>query len=296
MASAGLSFTVARGEIFGVLGPNGAGKSTLVRQMVGLTRPTSGTARLFGIPVHPHDVRLRRNVSFLAQSPLALLDLTITEAVAYTGMLRGLSSATAHRQAQRALEELGIGDRSGRVIGRLSGGEHRLAGLASALAADPPVLILDEPTNELDPVIRGHVWDILERRRRQGTTIVLVTHNVLEAERVVDRVAIMARGKIALLGAPEALKQQLGLRIAVDLEGAGERALRVAQELGEVQHGAGGALRVYIAGDLGRALQRLSEPAVFTDVTSLRLVHPSLEDVYLTVHGGEEAADDAHAV
>lgn len=125
VASAGLSFTVARGEIFGVLGPNGAGKSTLVRQMVGLTRPTSGTARLFGIPVHPHDLRLRRNVSFLAQSPLALLDLTITEAVAYTGMLRGLNSATARRQAQTALEELGIGDRSGRVIGRLSGGEHR---------------------------------------------------------------------------------------------------------------------------------------------------------------------------
>lgn len=296
VASAGLSFTVARGEIFGVLGPNGAGKSTLVRQMVGLTRPTSGTARLFGIPVHPHDLRLRRNVSFLAQSPLALLDLTITEAVAYTGMLRGLNSATARRQAQTALEELGIGDRSGRVIGRLSGGEHRLAGLASALAADPPVLILDEPTNELDPVIRGHVWDILERRRRQGTTIVLVTHNVLEAERVVDRVAIMARGEIVLLGAPETLKQQLGLRVAVDLEGAGERALRAAQELGQVQRGVGGTLRIRIAGDLGRALQRLSEPAVFTDVKSLRLVHPSLEDVYLTVHGGKEATDDAHAV
>ncbi|EQD80341.1 ABC transporter ATP-binding protein, partial [mine drainage metagenome] len=102
IASSGLNFTVACGEIFGVLGPNGAGKSTLVRQMVGLTRPTSGTVRLFGTTVHPHDLHLRRNVSFLAQSPLALLDLTIAEAVAYTGMLRGLSSATAWRQAQRA--------------------------------------------------------------------------------------------------------------------------------------------------------------------------------------------------
>ena len=237
LASDDLSFSVAQGEVFGVLGPNGAGKSTLVRQMVSLTRPSSGTIRLFGQAVRPHDARLRRSVSFLAQSPLALLDLTVLEAIAYTGMLRGLKEAAARRRAQELLEELGIGDRGRRVIGHLSGGEHRLAGLASALAADPPIMILDEPTNELDPVIRTHVWEILERRRQQGCTIVLVTHNVLEAE-----------------------------------------------------------VRVRLSGDLGRALQRLTDPALFAGVESLRVLHPSLEDVYLSIHGQEEGHGDARAV
>lgn len=296
VASDNLNFSVAQGEIFGVLGPNGAGKSTLVRQMVGLTRPTAGTIHLFGAPIRPHDPRLRRSVSFLAQSPLALLDLTIAEAVAYTGMLRGLTREVARWRAKQLLEELGIGDRGGRVIGRLSGGEHRLAGLASALAADPPVMILDEPTNELDPVIRGHVWDILEHRRDQGTTIVLVTHNVAEAERVVDRVAIMAQGRIAMLGTPDALKQELGLRVAIEIAGASDAVRRAASELGEAQEVPHGRVRVTVAGDLGRALQRLTEPELFAGIGSLRVLHPSLEDVYLGVHGPAEVTPDERAV
>ncbi len=296
LASDDLSFSVAQGEIFGVLGPNGAGKSTLVRQMVGLTRPSFGTIRLFGQAVRPHDARLRRSVSFLAQSPLALLDLTVLEAIAYTGMLRGLKEAAARRRAQELLEELGIGDRGRRVIGHLSGGEHRLAGLASALAADPPIMILDEPTNELDPVIRTHVWDILERRRRQGSTIVLVTHNVVEAERVVDRVAIMARGRIAMLGAPEELKRELHLRVAIELQGASDAVIRAAAELGEVWEAGQGKVRVRLSVDLGRALQRLTDPALFAGVEGLRVLHPSLEDVYLSIHGQEEGHGDARAV
>ncbi len=296
LASDDLCFSVAKGEIFGVLGPNGAGKSTLVRQMVGLTRPSSGTVRLFGGAVRPHDARLRRSVSFLAQSPLALLDLTVAEAIAYTGMLRGLPATAARTEAQQLLEELGIGDRGRRVIGRLSGGEHRLAGLASALAADPPVLILDEPTNELDPVIRTHVWDMLERRRRLGTTIVLVTHNVLEAERVVDRVAIMARGRIALLGTPEELKRQLHLHVTIELAGATQPVRAAAAEFGQVWEDGQGKLRVRVGKDLGRALQRLTDPALFAGIESLRVLHPSLEDVYLSVHGEEEGHADVRAV
>ncbi len=295
-ASDNLSFDVQQGEIFGILGPNGAGKSTLVRQMVGLTRPSSGGIRLFGKQIRPHDALVRRSVSFLAQSPLALLDLTVKEAVAYTGMLRGLSPQQAERSAQALLDELGIGDRARRVIGRMSGGEHRLAGLAAALAADPPVLILDEPTNELDPVIRSRVWNLLERRRRAGSTIVLVTHNVLEAERVVDRVAIMARGRIAAIGTPEALKRQLRLQVSLELTGATAAVLGVARELGDVRDAASGKVRVRVGGNLGAALQRLADPAVFSGLESLRVLHPSLEDVYLSIHGQPEEAGDDRAV
>jgi len=295
LASDDLSFTVEQGEVFGVFGPNGAGKSTLVRQMVGLTRPSAGRILLFGEQVRPHDPRLRRSVSFLAQSPLALLDLTVLEAVTFTGMLRGMPRAAARREARETLEELGVADRASRVIGRLSGGEHRLAGLAAALAADPPILILDEPTNELDPVVRARVWEILERRRRQGATILLVTHNVLEAERVVQRVAILARGRIRMLGAPDELKRELGLRVGIELTGASPAVLEAARALGELRE-QGGRVRLEVGGDLGRALRRLTEPGLFGGIESLKVVHPSLEDVYLAIEGTEGEDHGVRAV
>ena len=291
-ANDGLDFAIEAGEVFGILGPNGAGKSTLVQQMVALSVPTRGEIRLFGQPVRPHDRRVRSAVGYLAQRPLALYDLQAREAVVDTGRLRGLSRAEAEEEAQALLEETGLLDRQDRLVGNLSGGEHRLVGLATALVGSPPVLILDEPTNELDPVARRRVWDMLMRRREQGTTIILVTHNVLEAERVVGRVAIMARGRIVAIGTPGELKERLHAKVRLEVSlrdsvPSAEAWLGHGMQIGERRW----SLQLE-RGKLGEAFARLGDPGTSAEIDDLRITSPSLEDVYLSYHG-EEASEDA---
>ncbi len=292
-ANDGLDFAIEAGEVFGILGPNGAGKSTLVQQMVGLSVPTSGEIRLHGERVRAHDRRVRQAVGYLAQRPLALFDLRVREAVVATGRLRGLGRSAAEREAKELLDEIGLLDRQDRLVGNLSGGEHRLVGIATALVGSPPILILDEPTNELDPVARRRVWDMLMRRREAGTTIILVTHNVLEAERVVGRVAIMARGRISAIGTPGDLKERLNAKVRLEI------ALREdGPDVGEWLAGARqiGERRFSLTLDrprLGEALQHLAGPAVSAQIDDLRIVSPSLEDVYLAYHD-TEGHSDAH--
>jgi ABC-type multidrug transport system ATPase subunit len=291
-ANQGLDFAIETGEVFGILGPNGAGKSTLVQQMVALSRPTRGEVRLFGQVVRPHDLQVRRTVGYLAQRPLALYDLQAREAVIDSGRLRGLTRAQAIREADALIEETGLGERSKRLVGNLSGGEHRLVGLATALVGSPRVLLLDEPTNELDPFARRRVWDMLLRRRASGTTIILVTHNVLEAERVVGRVAIMASGRIAAIGTPGELKERLRSEVRLEValrDGATPVPswLSAGSQIGE-RHWSLSLQRER----LGEALRRLGEPGVSGEIEDLRIARPSLEDVYLS-YDDEEAPRDA---
>ena len=286
-ANDGLDFAIEAGEVFGILGPNGAGKSTLVQQMVGLSAPTRGEIRLYGHVIRPHDRHVRSQVGYLAQRPLALYDLQVAEAVVDTGRLRGLRRREAEREAGELLAEIGLKDRQDRLVGKLSGGEHRLVGLATALIGSPPVLILDEPTNELDPVARRRVWDMLMRRREQGTTIVLVTHNVLEAERVVGRVALMAQGRIVALGTPGELKERLHASVRLEVALREEASpvpewLRQGTQIGERRF----SLRLK-RGRLDEAFARLADPATSAVIDDLRITSPSLEDVYLSYNEGE---------
>ena len=201
---------------FGLLGPNGAGKTTLVRQLVGLLRPDEGEIRLLGRPLTSGRGSSRVGadasacVAYLPQHEAALADLTVELAIQSTGRLRGLSAADARAERDSLIAELGLEPLVGRVIGKLSGGERRLAAVGATLAGHRAVVVLDEPTTGLDPQARRAVWAALERRRRDfGVTVVLVTHNVLEAEAVLDRVAVLDGGRVIACDTPGRLKAQV---------------------------------------------------------------------------------------
>jgi ABC-2 type transport system ATP-binding protein len=236
-ANDNISLTIRQGEIFGLLGSNGAGKSTLVKQMVNLLAPTSGKIWLCDMDIAKKPAIVTEKIAYMPQKPNALLDLTAAEAIYFTGHLRGMSRLAAKQATNRIIEEWGIGDFRKRVVRHLSGGQNRLVSLAVSLIGARPVLILDEPTNELDPTYRKMVWERLRTlNQTEGTTIILVTHNVQEAEKVLDRVAIMSEGKIAGLGRVSELKGQVDQSVRLELFLKPENSAQTAQILYNIEN------------------------------------------------------------
>ncbi len=291
IANDGLSLRVHGGEVAGLLGPNGAGKSTLVRQLVGLSRPTRGEVRLFGRPLEGPASRRARAIAYLPQEALALGDLQVREAIAWTGRLRGLPRDLAGRQATGLMDELAIAELAGRPVRKLSGGQRRLVHIAMTLVAALPVLVLDEPTRDVDPTLRRRVWDLVAARAAAGAAVVLVTHDVSEAEHVLQRVSIIDRGRIVASGTPAELKAAwtAGVRLeAVLAEGAAGRAGELQAALGtrEAQvHGR--RLTAWVPSDEAVShLDKLMSSPAAGSLEDVRLVTPTLEDVYLAAVGG----------
>ena len=212
-----IDLTIEAGQVYGLLGPNGAGKTSLVRQLIGLLTPDAGSITMFGRDVTSRPDLVSRHVAYLAQTEPALDELTVRVAVDTTGRLRGLTRSESVPATNHLVSELGMESIADRPITRLSGGQRRLAGVATALVADRPVLVLDEPTTGLDPLARRAVWEALDRRRILGATVVLVTHNVLEAETVLDRVAVLDRGRVIAEDTPGRLKAMVSDEVRLDL-------------------------------------------------------------------------------
>ena len=217
-ANKGISFDVPAGEIFGILGDNGAGKTTLIKQMVNLLRPTAGGVRLYGRRIAEDPLYLPSLVGYMPQESLALNQLTAAEALYYSAHLRGMRRREARLERERLLELWGLAEQRDQYNSRLSGGQRRLLRLAVATAGRPKVLVLDEPTNDLAPQKRRIVWDNLRHlNRSEGTTIIFITHDALEAEKIIQRVGIMHRGRMIALGQPQALKQNLASQFRLDI-------------------------------------------------------------------------------
>jgi ABC-type multidrug transport system ATPase subunit len=213
-----ISLEIAQGEVFGLLGDNGAGKTTLIKQMVNLLAPTSGRILLFGRPLDADPLYTPRHIGYMPQSGLALNSVTVAETLYFTAHLRGLSRRDARAERDRLIAAWDLGAMRDRVGNRLSGGQQRLVLLATTLAARPPVVLLDEPTNDLDPQRRQLVWESLRAiNQTHGTTVVLVTHNVVEAEKVVQRVGIMRAGRLVAVGRPGALKAGLNEHLRLEI-------------------------------------------------------------------------------
>ncbi|MFL6137624.1 MAG: ABC transporter ATP-binding protein [Frankiaceae bacterium] len=290
-ANDGIDLDVPAGRVLGLLGPNGAGKSTLVRQLIGLLRPDRGTVELFGMPVAGRPELSSRYVAYLAQDEPALAELPVGTAIETTARLRGLGARRARAERDDLLAELGLAAVATKPLTALSGGQRRLAAVGTALAGDRPVLVLDEPTTGLDPVARRAVWGALRRRQAAGgATVVLVTHDVREAESVVDRVAVLRRGRVVACDTPGGLKALAGDDVRLDVvwrtdPPPGDPTVAMLARRASVT-GRRWSARLTPA-EARAALERLSTGPALTAMDDFSLTTPSLEDVYLAL--GEPA-------
>ena len=203
----GIDLQAGQGEVFGILGPNGAGKTTLIKVLLGVVKPTSGIAHLFGQSVG--SVEARKRVGYLPESLRIGRHHTARSALAYYGRLSGMNATAISKRTDELLDLVGLAGRDRESVSRFSKGMYQRLGLAQALMHDPDLLILDEPTDGLDPVGRNGVRRVIEALREQGKTIFLNSHILQEVELVCTRVAILARGKIRGVGSVEELTHHL---------------------------------------------------------------------------------------
>jgi ABC-2 type transport system ATP-binding protein len=296
-----VSFAVPQGSVLGMLGPNGAGKTTTVRMLTTLSRPTSGTGRVNGHDVRREPDAVRRSMGLTGQAATVDELLTARENLWLIGRLSGLPRRSIKAIGDDLLERFSLADASTRPVKTFSGGMRRRLDLAVSLIAAPPVLFLDEPTTGLDPRSRNDLWDVLRGLVRDGTTLVLTTQYLEEADQLCDDIVVIDKGKVIAHGTPFQLKDQAGAASVV-LTLSDSADLDRAEQLMR-----GCATEVYVES----AARRLTAPAdglgdmtrigqVFADsgiaVDDLGLKRPSLDDVFLHLTGHRaEDADDAEA-
>jgi ABC-2 type transport system ATP-binding protein len=286
-----VSLSVRRGEIFGVLGPNGAGKSTTIRMLCGILDPTSGSGRVVGFDVRTQAERIKERIGYMTQRFSLYEDLSVQENLAFYAGIYGVPRRERRRRIDATIEKLGLGQRRRQLAGTLSGGWKQRVALASSTIHEPPLLFLDEPTAGVDPVSRREFWEQIHRLASEGTTVLLTTHYMDEAERC-HRIAFIFRGHVLDVGTPEAIVTRRGLRVAeLEVERAREAAdaLRARPEVDEVAH-YGHILRLATRGG--------ADPAALADavlaplgiaVGLCRTARATVEDVFVSMVRDEEA-------
>jgi ABC-2 type transport system ATP-binding protein len=214
-----ITLQVQAGEVFGLLGPNGAGKTTLVSQVLGLVVPTSGSICIDGVDIVRRPRFARESCSYQPQTNVPIDELTPMQAIELTGRIRGGERVAVRSRARELIASLDLGEWEHKAI-PLSGGVLRLVAFCMAAVVPGRIVILDEPTNDIDPLRRKLLWRFVRRLADDGSAVVLVTHNVLEAERCVDHLAIVDGGRVVGSGTPASLKAGLGdfLHLEVVLE------------------------------------------------------------------------------
>lgn len=277
-ANCEITLQIREGEIFGFLGDNGAGKSTLVRQMANLLKPSSGSISLFGKQLCYDPLAVPRAIGYMPQSWMALNQLTVSEALYFTAHLRGYSRREARVEREKLLQRWQL-EHLRHSTGRdLSGGERRLLQIGIAMAGSPPVLILDEPTNELSPQRRKQVWDALRvLNRAEGTTIIFITHDAIEAEKIIQRVGILHQGALVALGRPPELKRQIDETLRLEIYFAAGPAPRLPEQL-QVQVVDDGHWVVRLQ---RRQVEHVLEVLSRLQIDDFRLSSATLEDLYL---------------
>lgn len=272
-----LSFEVRAGEIFGVLGPNGAGKSTTIRMLCGILDPSSGDGTVVGFDIRREAERIKQRIGYMTQRFSLYEDLSVEQNLRFYAGIYGVPRAERRARVERILQRAGLGPRRKQLAGTLSGGWKQRVALASATIHEPPLIFLDEPTAGVDPVSRREFWEQIHHIAHEGTTVLLTTHYMDEAERC-HRLAFIFSGALLDIGTPEEIVARRQLR-GVELETAeGQRAaelLRQQPEVDEVAH-YGDVLRLITRGGADpEAIAR----RVLTGSLAPRSIRPARVDV-----------------
>jgi len=297
----GVDLAVRSGSVYGVLGPNGAGKTTTIRMLATLLRPDAGSARVLGYDIVGEADAVRGVVSLTGQLASVDEDLTGRENLVLLGRLLGLGRAGAKARADELLDAFGLADAAGRLVKHYSGGMRRRLDISASIVVTPQLMFLDEPTTGLDPRSRNQVWDIIRALVAGGTTILLCTQYLQEADQLADGIAVIDHGKVIAEGTPGQLKASVGLgALHVRLLDAAQRsdAERVlARELDAVHLEPDPAALSAQCADPDRAavaVAELSRSGI--RIADFSLGQPSLDEVFLalTGHPAEEEAGDAY--
>ena len=293
----GVSFAVPEGTVLGLLGPNGAGKTTTVRMMTTLTKPTSGTARVAGYDVLTAPDMVRRSMGLTGQAATVDELLTGRENIRMIGGLYGIRRKELARLSDELLEQFSVADAADRPVKSYSSGMRRRLDLAVSLLAGPPVLFLDEPTTGLDPRSRNELWEVLRVLVDEGTTLLLTTQYLEEADQLADNIVVIDKGGVIAEGTPLQLKERSGnASLVVTVSRAGDLAAAEAllRKTGTEVFINRGARRLTAAADgladMTRVAGWLRDSAI--DVDDIGLSRPSLDDVFLSLTG-HRAEDDA---
>ena len=282
-----ITFHVEEGEIFSLLGPNGAGKTTLMEIIVGIREPTSGTVRVFGIDVQLNPKEVSKIVGFNPQETMLYDELTGIENLEFFASLYGLERDTFKERIEELSDMLDVRDLLRKRVGKLSGGQKRRISIIASILHMPKLLILDEPTVGLDPEARRDFWDIIWRLRDTGSTIVLSTHYMEEADELCDRVAIMDLGKIVAIDEPDNLKRMFGgsSKVIVSIKSRYlERAEEALRELRPRKGIEGLVMETNSPESLvPKVISTLDRAGLEPERVEIR--KPTLEDVFLNLTG-----------
>ncbi|KZE39725.1 ATP-binding cassette domain-containing protein [Microbacterium sp. T32] len=294
----GVDLVVEAGTVYGVLGPNGAGKTTTISMLTTLLRPDGGRAEIFGHDVVKDAHIVRQLIGLTGQFASVDEKLSATENLIIFARLLGLSRADARRKSTELLEEFGLTEAASRPLAKFSGGMRRRLDLAASLIAQPPLIFLDEPTTGLDPRTRGQMWDTIRRLVATGSTVVLTTQYLDEADQLADRIAVIDRGRVVAEGTALELKASVGqaslvlrLQPGSDLEVARATIARVLDAT------------AIVSPEAARLTVPMSDPDEVTDLlvafrtagvhlSEFSVQQPTLDEVFLTLTGSGVPADD----
>jgi len=298
-ALAGVDLQVARGTVLGLLGPNGAGKTTLVRILTTLLKPDAGSATVVGFDVVRDAAKLRERIGLAGQYAAVDENLTGLENLTMVGRLYGMPRSSARARGSELLERFDLLDAAGRTVKTYSGGMRRRLDLAAALVAKPPVLFLDEPTTGLDPRSRLGMWEVIEQLVAEGTTVLLTTQYLDEADRLANMIAVIDRGRLIAEGTSDQLKDRVGgerlevrLDPGADAQAAVDVLARMSDEAPAAQDGLVKLSVRQRRGAIVEAVRRLSDAGVGIDDLVIR--RPTLDDVFLSLtgHAAEEGSSE----